>query len=218
MLRAENRHGFRRDRSADASVGARRGVRTVAPECVPAMARAAAAFVERTFERCVRARDAAAARGWAEHEETSARRPPSGVTTRDGDVARRGGDSDSDVSLETLERRLGADATDASNRRRTGWGGAGASRVAWARLTRRRRSEREGQTRRRARTENVSSSSPRRTSSREEASRNGESDGRAAGESGGRASPSASARYSGWVVHSHRSSTRRSRWSPRPRV
>ena len=101
-------------------------LRTVAPECVPAMARAAAAFVERTFERCVRARDAAAARGWAEHEETSARRPPSGVTTRDGDVAREGGDSDSDVSLETLERRLlGADATDASNRRRTGWGGAG---------------------------------------------------------------------------------------------
>ena len=108
-------------------------LRTVAPECVPVMARAAAAFIERTFERCVRARDDAAARGWAENEETSARRPPSGVSKRDGDVAKRdgdvareGGDSDSDVSLETLERRiLGADSTDASNRRRTGWGGAG---------------------------------------------------------------------------------------------
>ena len=36
-------------------------LRNVAPECVPVMARAAAAFIERTFKRCIRARDEAAA-------------------------------------------------------------------------------------------------------------------------------------------------------------
>ena len=175
-LRVENRHGFRRDRSADASVGARRGVEDRRARVRPGDGARAAAFVERTFER-VRTSQGRRRRermGGARGDERAA--PSLGRhDTRRGRRA-RGGDSDSDVSW----RRWSVDFWARTPRTRRivaerGGAGRGASRVAWARLTRRRRSEREGQTRRRARTENVSSSSPRRTSSREEASRNGES-------------------------------------------